>query len=160
MAPGATATTEATTPHCCTAPPHTIPAATTAPPAYYYAPEDAAAATDYSLSAYYTPGATASTPAVTEPTAVPASLPGPVTVDVHVPASAQVWFDGVPTQATGDWRRFQSPPLVVGTNYQYDVRARWTESGRVVDQTRHITVHAFEVTLVDFTEPTPAVAAR
>ena len=125
----------------------------------YYSPDYSTTAPDYSLSAYYSPDATAPTPAVTAPIPAPDSTPGPATVDVHVPASAQVWFDDFLTTQTGDWRRFQSPPLAVGKDYHYVARARWTENGRMVDQTRRITVHAYEVTVVDFTQPAPTASA-
>ena len=37
--------------------------------------------------------------------------------------------------------------------------ARWTDSRHVTDETRTITVHAYEVTFVDFTEPAPTASA-
>jgi uncharacterized protein (TIGR03000 family) len=125
----------------------------------YYSPGYSTTSQDYSPSAYYTPEATAPTPAVTALTAAPDATPGPATVDVHVPASAQVWLDDSLTQQTGDWRRFQSPPLTVGKDYQYAARARWTENGRAMEQTRIFAVHAYEVSVVDFTVPAPAVSA-
>jgi len=123
-----------------------------------YSPDYSATAPDYSLSNYYTPSATTAA-AVTAVIPAPDSTPGPATVDVHVPASAEVWFEDVLTTQTGDWRRFQSPPLAVGTDYHYVARARWTDNGRMVDQARRITVHAYEVTVVDFTQPVPTVSA-
>jgi hypothetical protein len=36
------------------------------------------------------------------------------------------------------------------------VRARWTDNAKVMDETRHITVHANSVTSVDFMQPAPA----
>jgi uncharacterized protein (TIGR03000 family) len=73
-----------------------------------------------------------------------------VTVDVHVPQDAQVWFDGNSTTQGGEWRRYVSPPLGTDKSYQYDVRARWTQNGQVVDQTRRIEVRAGQRGLVDF----------
>ena len=129
------------------------------PPDYYYSPDTTTAAPDYSLSASYAPDATAPAPAAAALTAVPGSTPAPATVDVNVPASAQLWFNGSATKQTGDARRFTSPSLAPGQNYTYSVRARWTDNGHVTDETRTITVHAYEVTFVDFTEPAPAASA-
>ena len=126
---------------------------------YYNAPDTSTPPEDYGPSDYYAPEAAAPTPAVTAPTPAPDAAPGPATVDVHVPASAQVWFDDALTKQTGDWRRFISPPLAEGKDFHYAARARWTENGRAVEQTRNVTVHAFEVTVVDFTEPAPADTA-
>ncbi len=128
---------------------------------YYSAPDYTTPAPDNGVSSYYSPGATAPTPAVTatEPPPPPNPTPGPGTIDVHVPASAQVWFDDSLTKQTGDWRRFQTPPMSGDRDHQYEVRAHWTENGRVTEQTRRITVHAYEVTVVDFTQPAPAASA-
>jgi uncharacterized protein (TIGR03000 family) len=54
---------------------------------------------------------------------------GPASVNslrlcVRVPANAQVWIDGRPTEATGRERWFESPPLATG-DYQYQVTAKW-----------------------------------
>ena len=98
-------------------------------------------------------------PAAAAVTAVPGSAPAPATVDVDVPASAQLWFNGSATKQTGDARRFTSPSLTPGQDYTYAVRARWTDNRHVTDETRTITVHAYEVTFVDFTEPAPTASA-
>jgi uncharacterized protein (TIGR03000 family) len=78
---------------------------------------------------------------------------GAVTVTVHVPADADVWFDGDATKQQGEWREFASPPLTPGKDYSYDVRARWTVGGKAVDQTRTVVVHANDKVEVDFTRP-------
>jgi uncharacterized protein (TIGR03000 family) len=111
---------------------------------YYYSPDDVAP------SGYYSPGAAAPAPAFPNDVA---------TIYVHVPASAELWFDGSPTKQTGDQREFQSPPLERGQNYTYELRARWTDNGRVVDETRKVPVHANGSLSVDFTQPAPAAAA-
>ena len=72
---------------------------------------------------------------------------------VHVPADADVWFDGDATKQQGEWRAFASPPLTPGKDYSYDVRARWTVGGKTVDQTRTVVVHANDKVEVDFTRP-------
>lgn len=63
-------------------------------------------------------------------------------VRVQVPADAEVWFEGQKTQQRGSDRLFVSPPLKADTNYTYDIRARWMDNGREVEQTRTVHVRA------------------
>jgi uncharacterized protein (TIGR03000 family) len=72
------------------------------------------------------------------------------TMNVHVPANAEIWFEGTKTGQSGDLRTFVSPPLESGRGFSYEVRARWTENGKEVDQTRKVSVHAGERVNVDF----------
>jgi len=88
----------------------------------------------------------------------PSQTDGGTVIAVHVPSDAEVWFDGDPTKKRGDERDFKSPPLPVGRLYHYDVRARWKEGGRVVDQTRSVPASANRRTEVDFTKPDPDAA--
>ena len=74
-------------------------------------------------------------------------------VEVLVPADAQVWFNGNPTAQRGEQRDFASPPLTPGRDYTYEIRARWNDNGRVVDQTRSIIVRANARIGVDFGQP-------
>jgi uncharacterized protein (TIGR03000 family) len=107
--------------------------------AYGYAPET----TTESASSY---GATASIP------------DNAVLISVKVPPDAEIWFDNFKTKQTGEERRFVSPSLDTNQNFSYQVRARWMEGDRQVEQTRKITVHAGEPVTVDFTSrpvPTP-----
>jgi uncharacterized protein (TIGR03000 family) len=76
-------------------------------------------------------------------------------VRLVVPADAEVWFDGEKTSQTGTAREFVSPPLTLGTDYAYEIRARWMENGKPVDQTRSVTVRAGSLTIVNFTRPSP-----
>jgi uncharacterized protein (TIGR03000 family) len=75
-------------------------------------------------------------------------------VTVRVPADAQLWFQNTLTRQQGTVREFQSPQLAPGKDYVYDVRARWRENGRDIDQTRHVEVHAGSQLTVDFIAPT------
>jgi uncharacterized protein (TIGR03000 family) len=75
-----------------------------------------------------------------------------------VPADAQVWFDGSPTQQTGDWRQFVSPPLDTGSVFHYDIRAQWMDNGKTVDQTRRIEVRNGSLTTVDFLRAVPSAS--
>jgi len=89
---------------------------------------------------------------VPEPTVVTAA--SPAEIDVRVPADdAAVWFEGVQTAQTGDYRTFESPPLDPGQTYTYDVRASWYEDGQAVDQTRQVQVSAGQHVMVDFASP-------
>jgi uncharacterized protein (TIGR03000 family) len=65
-----------------------------------------------------------------------------VLINLRVPGNAEVWFDGSKTSQTGRQRSFVSPPLQPGRNYSYNIRARWIEAGRPVEQTRRINVRA------------------
>lgn len=113
---------------------NTVPSAS-----YYYAPP-------YAPSYPYVPsGVEVISPA--------ADTEASATVDVLVPADAQVWFDDVATKQTGGSRAFASPPLPIGQTFYYSVHARWTDNGRVIDQTRRIEVHPSQTTVVDFTKP-------
>ena len=77
-------------------------------------------------------------------------------ITVRVPdADAQVWFEGQLTSQRGTTREFESPELNPGSNYTYDVRARWNRDGRTVDQTRQIVVRAGSMVNVDFSRPQP-----
>jgi uncharacterized protein (TIGR03000 family) len=87
---------------------------------------------------------------------VPAASDGTgVTVEVNVPTSAEVWFDGSKTAQTGPGRVFHSPSLHPGTSYLYLVRAKWSEDGHEVEQVQTITVHAGERVHVAFPLPRP-----
>ena len=85
-------------------------------------------------------------------------------IDVFLPASATLAFQGVPTDETGPSRQFQSPPLDPGRAYTYDVRASWRAGdGQEVTRNRRLTVRAGDHLELDFnrglmppaTEPEP-----
>jgi uncharacterized protein (TIGR03000 family) len=109
------------------------------PRAYYYAPpiSSNSPASPNSDASYYTPSDSLSDRAVR--------------VSVHVPANAEIWFDGNPTQQRGERRTYVSPPLDPNAVLRYEVRARWVDgNGRTVDQTRRVAVHAGQLSMVDF----------
>jgi uncharacterized protein (TIGR03000 family) len=82
---------------------------------------------------------------------VPAAADGTVvTVEVNVPANAEVWFDGEKTAQTGPGRVFHSPPLRPGIKYMYLVRAKWSDGGRESEQMQTITVQPGEHIRVSF----------
>jgi len=74
-------------------------------------------------------------------------------VEVHVPAEAEIWFEGQKTCQTGTDRTYTSPALDVGDPYVYEVRACWRADGKEVRQTRKVTVHAGARVRVDFLRP-------
>jgi uncharacterized protein (TIGR03000 family) len=79
--------------------------------------------------------------------------PTAVLVRVLVPADAQVWFSGEPTTQRGSPRLFVTPSLAEGKALTYEVRARWTEDGKAVEQTRQVVVHPGDRITVDFLTP-------
>jgi uncharacterized protein (TIGR03000 family) len=82
------------------------------------------------------------------------------TVAVRVPPNAEVFFDGDATRQRGPERIYQSPPLEAGKDYRYEVKARWNENGKAVEQTRSIAVRAGGKTDVDFSRPESAPAPK
>ena len=74
-------------------------------------------------------------------------------IAVHVPADAELWFDGTKTSQTSEVRQFQTPALEPGQEYNYTVRARWKDQGREVDQTRKVTVRAGDRLGINFMVP-------
>jgi uncharacterized protein (TIGR03000 family) len=74
-------------------------------------------------------------------------------VEVRLPAGAELWFDGVAAPQTAERRAFTTPPLQPGLTYRYEVQVRWREGGRDVVRGEHVTVRAGEAVVVDFTRP-------
>ena len=60
-------------------------------------------------------------------------------IRLRVPANAQVWLNGTATTLTGTLRPFIANSLEAGTDYSYEIRVRWTEAGKPVEQTRKVT---------------------
>ncbi len=80
-------------------------------------------------------------------------------ITVLVPADAEVFFDGGATAQKGAERRFLSPPLEVGKEYHYTVRARWTQDGKEVERTRKVAVRGGGRVRVDFLAAAPEAKA-
>jgi len=76
-------------------------------------------------------------------------------ITVMVPADAEVYFDGAPTQQRGPVRTFTTPVLDTGRNYTYQVRAKWTQNGQPMDQTRSLQVQPGRTATVDFNGAAP-----
>jgi uncharacterized protein (TIGR03000 family) len=73
-------------------------------------------------------------------------------VTVRAPADAEIWFGATKTRQTGAVREFESPELMSGREYTYEVRARWTQDGKEVSRTQSIEVSAGARKTVDFTK--------
>jgi uncharacterized protein (TIGR03000 family) len=80
----------------------------------------------------------------------PAGGQAPAEITIFVPADAEVFFDGRPTAVQGAERVFVTPPLAVGKNYSYQIRARWQDGGQVVEQTRKVNFKGGARVRVDF----------
>ena len=81
----------------------------------------------------------------------PAPVQDFVNMTVLVPAAdAQMWFENKLTTQRGLERLFESPPLTPNHSYTYTIKARWTESGKAVDQERRVNVQAGQNITVDF----------
>jgi uncharacterized protein (TIGR03000 family) len=74
------------------------------------------------------------------------------TVEVRLPdANAEVWIDNDKMTTTGVDRVFRTAPFDSSRSYSYDVTARWSQDGRVVERTRTVTVRGGDRSVVDFT---------
>jgi len=73
-----------------------------------------------------------------------------VTINVSVPADAEIWFNGTKTSQTGTSRRFESPPLPDNHEYSYQLKVRWNRDGKDVTQERRVPVHAGDVVNLSF----------
>jgi uncharacterized protein (TIGR03000 family) len=72
-------------------------------------------------------------------------------IQVRVPANAEIWFDNQKMSQTGSLRDFVSPPLETGKQFTYNLRVRWTDSsGKVIDQTKQVEVQAGQQSTADF----------
>jgi uncharacterized protein (TIGR03000 family) len=107
------------------------------------------------------PGATPTVPA--EPTST--SSPTPETsgvVTVWVPYDAKVTINGLATRSTGSRRQFVSYGLKPGFSYKYDIHAEVVRDGKLMEDTKPVTLTAGQNTAVAFgfnTNPAESVAA-
>jgi uncharacterized protein (TIGR03000 family) len=76
-----------------------------------------------------------------------------VTIDVRLPADAELWIEGKKMAQNGELRRFISPKLNPGQRFLYDFRIRFKEDGREVTKTRTADVYAGQQVTVDFVNP-------
>jgi uncharacterized protein (TIGR03000 family) len=69
---------------------------------------------------------------------------------------AELWVEDMHTKQTGTTRAFQLPVLIAGTEYAYQMRARWVEGDHTVEQSRTVLFRAGQQVTVDFSAATPA----
>jgi len=108
---------------------------------YYYSQPAPVYITPVTNQSYYPPE-----------TVTPAPAAAPATVEVRVPADAELWFDGTKTSQTGSQRIFATPPLPPGQAFTYEVRATWMSGGAPMSQIRKVQVQAGQTSVVTFTE--------
>jgi uncharacterized protein (TIGR03000 family) len=82
----------------------------------------------------------------------------PARIRVLLPADAALTVDGSPTRSITDDRLFVTPPLDVGKDFHYNLKARFVRGDEVVTVERRVAVRAGEETTVRL-EP-PAATAR
>jgi uncharacterized protein (TIGR03000 family) len=82
---------------------------------------------------------------------VPPPPPGPdvAVLNVHVPARAQLSFEGLKIVQPQGWHSYLSPPLTKGDRYTYHIQAMWDESGRPVEISRKVAVQAGDRLMLD-----------
>ena len=73
-----------------------------------------------------------------------------VRINVRVPVNAEVSFDGNKTSQTGSLRSFVTPALERGKEYSYEIRVRWVEAGRPVEQARKINIRPGDRLTLEF----------
>jgi len=73
---------------------------------------------------------------------------------VRVPdPNAEVWFQDHKTQQQGTVRFYESAALNPNQSYTFHLRAKWTQNGRVVDQSRDVQVRPGHGVTVNFSAP-------
>ncbi len=100
-------------------------------------------------------GTVSQTPAVPQ---VPQMPTGPGTlakperarISVRVPAGVTLYIDGTRNNRTELVRDFTTPPLPVGQEFAYTMKAEWVRNGQPESQTQRITFRAGEIVTVDF----------
>jgi len=121
---------------------------------------------------YYYPGLQGvPATAVAAPGAVPAMVPPKKpkedppkdggkggSVSVTLPTDATLFFNGVAASGSGAVRTFQTPPLLAGQNYQYELTAEVIRDGRTERATGTVIVRAGETATVTLT-PGPVTLA-
>jgi uncharacterized protein (TIGR03000 family) len=88
----------------------------------------------------------------------PARLPA--TIELTIPADAQVWFNGQATRQTGMVRRYVTPPLSTASDYTYELKVRWNKEGQPVEEIRTISVMAGGLKQVKLLQSVPQTVKR
>src|SRR5262249_41297217 len=72
---------------------------------------------------------------------------------VLVPRDAELRFGDTLMTERGPARQFVTPPWVMGQDYSYPLRARWSEGNRDVTEIRNVRIRAGDRLSVDFAAP-------
>lgn len=125
-------------------------------PNYYYGGYGYPVYPDPSSPGYSTPSAPVTEQRSYYPPQQPvAPAPTTATIDLYVPASAEVWLNGQKTNQSGTLRRFVTPPLNANAHSTYELRVRYTgQDGKVVDETREVAVEAGQQVVLNL-QPAP-----
>ena len=88
-------------------------------------------------------------------------LRGGALLTVRVPDNARVLVNGVPTQSTGDLRRYISRDLTPGFDYTYEIKAEAVVNGEPVTETKTVQLQAGQQAQLafDFRTPQPIETA-
>jgi uncharacterized protein (TIGR03000 family) len=78
------------------------------------------------------------------------------TVVIKLPAEARLYFDDRPTKQVGAERTYVTPELTPGKEYTYQVKIEYTRDGRMMTQTRPVSVRAGQTSRVEFGEAAAA----
>jgi uncharacterized protein (TIGR03000 family) len=84
--------------------------------------------------------------------------PAPATIDVALPADAQLTIDGQVTSSTSGHRRFITPSLKPGTSYSYAFTAKLVRGGKTITLDQAVGVRAGRETYVSLDLPGEAAA--
>jgi uncharacterized protein (TIGR03000 family) len=83
-------------------------------------------------------------------------VPQAVRLEVQLPHDAELWIEGTKTRQRGSMRHFISPALVPGHRYAFELRARWNDNEKPVEQTQQVTARPGETKKIRFPGPTDA----
>jgi uncharacterized protein (TIGR03000 family) len=138
----ATGETPTTTPAPITPPPTTTPAPITPPPP---------------ATTPTTPAAPATTPpSLEKATSGLPTLENSALLTISVPYEAKITINGLATQSTGSRRQYASFGLQPGLNYQYDIHAEIVRDGKIVEESKTVTLTAGQQEAVAFGFNKPA----
>jgi uncharacterized protein (TIGR03000 family) len=73
-------------------------------------------------------------------------------VIIDLPADAKLYVDGKLMSVTSDRRMFQTPDLIRGQLYYYELRAEVIRDGQVVREERKVLLRAGDTTTASFAE--------
>jgi len=100
--------------------------------------------------AMYATGGPVAMPMAT--TTAPVAVGSPSTITIMVPnADTQVWFEDTALPQGGKQRTFKTPALTEGQNYNYTIKAKWTDNnGKAMEKSLPVSVKAGQTATVDF----------